>query len=80
MENQILRLHEVVHKTSLSSSSIQRGVKADTFPKPVKISERAVGWRLSDIEAWIDALSQGGTDIERLNTTGPKAEEEASDV
>ncbi|MYC39852.1 MAG: AlpA family phage regulatory protein [Candidatus Dadabacteria bacterium] len=25
------------------------------FPEPVKLSARARGWRLADVEAWIDA-------------------------
>lgn len=80
MDDQILRLQEVVHKTSLSASSVQRGVKAGTFPKPVKISERGVGWRLSDVETWIKALPQDGIDIEQSNAANPKAGKEASDV
>ena len=27
---------------------------AGTFPKPVQLGERAVGWRLSEIDDWLD--------------------------
>lgn len=46
------RLPRVKEETGLSKSTIYQGIKDGTFPKPVKISERAVGWRQSDIIAW----------------------------
>jgi prophage regulatory protein len=30
------------------------------FPKPVRIGPRAVGWRESDIQAWMDSLPTAG--------------------
>jgi predicted DNA-binding transcriptional regulator AlpA len=27
-----------------------------SFPRPVRVSERAVRWRLEDIEGWRDSL------------------------
>jgi prophage regulatory protein len=29
-----------------------------TFPKPVKLGKRAVGWRASDIAAWLESRSE----------------------
>jgi prophage regulatory protein len=47
-----LRLPEVVRRTGLQRDSIYRLGKAGRFPKPVKLSERASGWVLSEVEAW----------------------------
>jgi prophage regulatory protein len=53
MNVKILRLPDVMKATGLSRSSIYSFVKESTFPKPRKLSARAVGWLQSDIEAWI---------------------------
>ena len=31
--------------------------KAGTFPKPIYLGPKAVGWLESEIDAWIDALA-----------------------
>lgn len=54
----ILRLPEVKNITGLSRSSIYSFIQKRTFPAPVKLGERAVGWRSADIQAWLD--SRGG--------------------
>ena len=48
----ILRLPKVLEMTGLSRTSVWRQIKAGTFPKPVKLGPRAVGWRASDIDGW----------------------------
>ena len=30
------------------------------FPKRIHVSDRVVGWRVADIEAWINTRAQGG--------------------
>ncbi|HEY4011369.1 MAG TPA: AlpA family transcriptional regulator [Acidobacteriaceae bacterium] len=49
----ILRLTGVKERTGLSRSSIYLKINQKTFPKPVALGARAVGWRESDINAWI---------------------------
>lgn len=51
--DRIIRLPEVKHLTGLSRSSIYSKVSTDTFPAPLKLSVKMVGWRLSEVEAWI---------------------------
>lgn len=53
----LLRLKEVMLKTSMGSSTIYRKINQDEFPKPVRISPAMVRWRESEIDAWIVALS-----------------------
>jgi predicted DNA-binding transcriptional regulator AlpA len=38
-----------------SSATLWRRVKAGTFPKPVKLSERVTAWRVEDVRQWLDA-------------------------
>ena len=57
MTTQILRLPEVTRRTGRSRSAIYRGVADGTFPAPVALGPRAVGWRESDITAWIESLA-----------------------
>jgi len=49
----ILRLNKVLDRTGLSRSTLYRKIECRTFPKQVRISERCVGWRESDIEGWL---------------------------
>jgi prophage regulatory protein len=54
--DRFLRRQEVVQVTGLKTSSIYEGVKAGTFPKPVKLnpdSQRSpVAWLESEIRDW----------------------------
>lgn len=52
---QIIRADDVMEMTGLPKTSIKRGMKEGTFPKSIKLGERASGWVLSEIQAWIDA-------------------------
>jgi prophage regulatory protein len=49
----LLRLPSVEGLTGLSRSGIYAGVKAGTFPAPVKLSARAVAWNSSAVSTWI---------------------------
>jgi prophage regulatory protein len=51
----VLRLPDVKGSIGLSRSSIYAGVRNGTFPAPMKLGERAVGWAESEILAWIEA-------------------------
>ena len=52
---QILRLEGVKTRTQLSRSTIYDGVQKGTFPRPVKLGPRAVGWLENEIEEWLVA-------------------------
>jgi len=47
------RLHSVRARVSLSRSEIYRRVALGTFPKPVKLGERASAWSAAEIDQWI---------------------------
>jgi prophage regulatory protein len=49
----ILRRKQVQARTGLSRSTIYLKISEGTFPKPVSLGARAVGWVESEIEAWL---------------------------
>ena len=51
----ILRRPVVQEITSLPTSTLYAKIAEGTFPKPLKLGKRSVGWRESDIRAWLDA-------------------------
>ena len=54
MQQQIVRLPGVKSRTGLSRSSIYAAVKEGTFPAPISLGARAVGWLDSSITEWIE--------------------------
>lgn len=58
----LLRLAAVEAYTGLKRSSIYAGMRARTFPGSVRLSARAVAWRESEVQAWIDARTKTGGD------------------
>ena len=51
----LLTRREVERRTGLSRSTLYRKMREGTFPVPLKISERAVRWRESDIRAYVES-------------------------
>lgn len=49
----IIRLQDVMASTGLARSTIYKYIHADTFPKPVPLGGRTVGWVETEIEDWI---------------------------
>ena len=49
----ILRRKEVEKRTGLPRSTMYHRIKEGTFPKPLKLGARSVGWLESEIESWI---------------------------
>jgi prophage regulatory protein len=49
----ILRRPDVESRTGLARSTIYLRVSQGTFPKPVSLGGRAVGWVESEVEDWL---------------------------
>ena len=49
----ILRLPAVKTNTGLSRSTIYLRVAQGSFPKPVSLGGRAVGWLQSEVQEWL---------------------------
>ena len=55
LPNSLYRRPAVEGFSSLSRSTIYRGIAEGWFPAPVKVGPRAVAWRGSDLLAWLES-------------------------
>ena len=54
MATSILRLPAVKTRTGLSRSTIYLRMAEGTFPNPISLGDRAVGWVEDEITDWLD--------------------------
>lgn len=59
MESRILRRPQVQHRTGLSRSTIYAMMKEGRFPRPIRLSARAVGWTETSINEWLESRISG---------------------
>ena len=52
--NKVIKLNEVKHLTTLSTASIYRQIKEDSFPKQIKLGERSSAWFYEEIIQWLE--------------------------
>ncbi|MGF6609218.1 helix-turn-helix transcriptional regulator [Paraburkholderia sp. 40] len=50
----ILRRGQVEQEVGLKRSTIYQRMQEGTFPRPIRLGERAVGWRATDIELFLE--------------------------
>lgn len=61
--HQLIRINELAsHKGQrgmlpVSPATLWRWVKADKFPKPIRLSNRVTAWEASKVNAWIQSQS-----------------------
>ena len=51
--DRLVRLREIVKLLSISRANVYRLIKIGKFPQSIKLTERTVVWRLSEIETWV---------------------------
>ncbi len=49
----VLKLKSVIEKTTLCHSTIYKLISEGLFPKPIGLTDRAVGWVDSEVDSWI---------------------------
>jgi prophage regulatory protein len=49
----VLRKSGVAKRCALGKSTIDSLVKRNEFPQPIRLSARAVGWRVEDVDRWL---------------------------
>lgn len=54
MAERFIKLPAVMEMTGKSRTTIYAGMKDNSFPQSCPIGARAIAWRLSDIEKWMD--------------------------
>ena len=57
MAEKLLRRPDVEEITGLSRASIYAMMSKGNFPRPLRLGPRAVAWRASDVQEWIDCLA-----------------------
>lgn len=55
MQQKIYRRPDVESLVGLSRSTLYAMIAEGSFPKPIKLGKRAVGWREGDVLAWLDS-------------------------
>ena len=65
MLHTILRLPAVKTSTGLSRSTIYLRIAQGTFPKPVGLGGRAVGWLEAEIQQWLQRQIETTRELRR---------------
>ena len=53
MGYKIMKLHEVVGTTGVARSSLYKMIALGTFPEPIQLGKRSVGWIEAEVQSWI---------------------------
>ena len=51
----VIRFPQLIKLIGLARSTVYVRIAEGTFPKPIKLGVRAIGWLESDIEEWIQS-------------------------
>lgn len=65
MATSILRLPAVKARTGLSRSTIYLRISEGSFPKPVALGGRAVGWVENEVADWLNQQIEASRKFER---------------
>ena len=57
MDNKIYRIKTVCDITGLPKSTVYAKMLNREFPRPIKLSRHAVGWKSDELQAWISNQS-----------------------
>ncbi|QBX35110.1 AlpA family phage regulatory protein [Paracoccus liaowanqingii] len=55
MAEEIWRLPRVTATIGMGRSWVYSAVSQGRFPAPVRLGTRAIGWKRSDVQAWLDS-------------------------
>lgn len=70
--HQIIRMQDAARMVGLSAKHIRTLEKQGKFPERVQLGPRSVGYRLKDLESWIDGrrVSKFSSSIKQLDEEG----------
>jgi prophage regulatory protein len=68
MNDQLLRLPEVIRLVKKSRGTIYVDMKRGDFPKSINIGRRAVAWKRAELEDWLDTRPKSRPDQQALTT------------
>jgi prophage regulatory protein len=55
MAIEIWRKERVLSVIGIKNTALYALLKKEEFPRPIKLGARAVGWKSTDVEAWVEA-------------------------
>ncbi len=68
----LMRIREVLQLCGLSRATLYREIKLRSFPAPVKLSARSVGWLQDDVMQWLDSrVAQRGPAFQAIRQIEP---------
>ncbi|MDY7537705.1 AlpA family phage regulatory protein [Undibacterium sp. RTI2.1] len=59
LSSKLLRLPSVLDRVACSKTELYRKMKSGEFPASVRLGSKSVAWLESDIDAYIQKLTQG---------------------
>jgi prophage regulatory protein len=70
----ILRLPTVILRTGLSRSSIYKRISEASFPSPIRVGPRTMGFVEQEVEDWIQAriADSRGTTVQPIRRPSPR--------
>jgi len=68
----VLRLHDVLHQTGLSRSTIYEMIGRGDFPRQIKLGRRAVGWMADEVDHWICQRGDSRSDNQSVFDSDPQ--------
>ncbi|MXY22213.1 MAG: AlpA family phage regulatory protein [Dehalococcoidia bacterium] len=63
MGNRLLNRGEVEDFVGLSTSSLYRLMRGDSFPLPIRVGQRAVRWPEKEINEWLESRPRATGDF-----------------
>lgn len=54
MNDRLLRRSEVLARVPVAPSTLYKMMEEENFPRPIKITSKAVAWRESAINEWLE--------------------------
>ncbi len=58
MQDHFIKIREVIEITAKSRPSIYADMSQGKFPRQYRIGEKAVAWKLSEINDWVQSRDQ----------------------
>ncbi|MEV9633324.1 AlpA family phage regulatory protein [Burkholderia pseudomallei] len=55
MALKLLRLIGVLDTVGVKKTTLYRWIREGTFPAPVRLGTRSVGWHAADVQPWIES-------------------------
>ena len=63
MTDRLIRLPEVMHRTSLSRSCLYRLMSENRFPKGYRVSHKVSVWKETEVDQWIREITATGMSV-----------------